>query len=102
MFLRLFRGKVESLAFGRWVTSTDKSDSLDTELNSTVIVQATNHFGHRPKSLVLGAIRLFHPPAVLTVQGHCRNVGTDLWPDARPCSFNSVICRVMPLASQVR
>ena len=26
------------------------------------------------------AIRLFRPPAVLTVQGHCRNVGTDLEP----------------------
>jgi hypothetical protein len=74
------------------VTSTDKSDSLDTE-NSTVIVQATNHFGHRPKSLVLGAIRFFRLPAVLTVQGHCRNVGTDLRPDARPCSRNSGICR---------
>jgi len=49
--------------------------------------------------LVLGAIRLFRPPAVLTVQGHCRNVGIDLRPDACPCSFNSVICCVAPLAS---
>ena len=81
------------------MSSTDKSDSLDTELNSTVIVQATIHFGYRPKSLVLGAIRLLRPPALLTVQGHCRNVGTDLKPAARPCPCNSVISRVVRLAS---
>jgi hypothetical protein len=97
--LRLPPGKVESLALGRWVTSTDKSDSLDTELNSNLIVQATNHFRPVPKPLVLGAIGPFRPTAVLTVQGHCRNVGIDLGPDARPCSGNSVICRTAPLAS---
>jgi len=97
--LRLSLEKVEYLVLCGLVRSTDKAGSLETELNSNLTVQAINQIGHRPKSLVLGAIRLRGPPAVLTSQGHCRNVGIDLGFDAGPCSFNSVICRHVPLAS---
>jgi hypothetical protein len=62
----------------------DKADSRETELNQPLAVQAINHLEHRLKSLVLDAILLVRPPAVLTDQGHCRNVGTDLGTDARP------------------
>src|SRR5208282_1639259 len=82
--------------------SSNKSDSLDTDLIHPCTLQATNHFRPVPKPLALGALRLFRPPALLTVRGHCRNVGTNLRPDARPCPRNSVICSCMLLASQVR
>ena len=55
-------------------------------------MQATNHFGHLAKLLVLGVIPAFRPPAVMTFRGHCRNEGTDLRSAARACSRNSVIC----------
>ena len=71
----------------------------DSKLNSTVSMQATSHFGHLAKPLVLGVIPAFRPPAVMTFRGHCRNVGTNLQPAARPYSRNSVICRATSLAS---
>jgi len=69
------------------------------QLNSTVILQATNHFGLLPNRLVLGAIPAFRPPAVLTVRGHCHNVGTGVRPDLCPSARDAVICRARSLAS---
>lgn len=51
-----------------------------TELNSTLILQVTNHLGRVAKALVLLVDPTPCPPTVLTVRGHCRNVGTDLRP----------------------
>lgn len=55
-------------------------------LNSSVILQVTIQLGLFRKPLVLGALPTFCPRAVLTFQGHCRNMGTDLGPDIHPDS----------------
>ena len=47
------------------------------EMNSTAILQVTNRFGLLSKP-ILDTIARLCPRAVLTFQGHCRNVGTDL------------------------
>ena len=81
------------------MSTANKSDSLNMQLNSTVLRQATNHFEHLPNPLVLGGIPAFCPPAVLTVRGHCHNVGTAVRPDLCPSARDAVICRAGSLAS---
>jgi len=49
---------------------------------STVLLQVRSQFEDGLKILVLRVIAAFCPGRIVTFQGHCRNAGTDLGPDA--------------------
>ena len=76
-----------SLALVRqmWYINASSEHSLtpsSMELNSDLcVLQTSDHFGHPlEKPLTFVAIVTFRPPAVVTVQGHCRNAGSFLQP----------------------
>ncbi len=99
LLIARFLASVERRRFRQMNKVNEQVRLLDRELNPTLTLQAINLFRPVSKPLVPGAIPAFCPRPVLTFQGHCRNAGTDLRLNLRPCSCNSVVCRVMPLAS---
>ena len=56
--------------------------------------QATNHFGFVSKALVFSAIGVFRPLIVVTLRGHCRNVGSGI-----PFECPSMLLKVSDLTT---